>query len=489
MLKIVSHEACWSSPGTLNQCKNNALRKFTTASGNHSEATSAAAAPRVSIDTRAIRLQPHLYSQNCLARKYISLVNHPYRIVEAHQEWLKHEGASSEAKRILKATQIELQSASGHQRETLVERARQLKNRLSASDGAQKTLAEEIKSLAIELPNLTSPETPLSDELSVLELHPPPVLHYEETDRDHVRIGAAFELLDFGAAAASSGWGFYFLLNEAEKLEQALIQYARKTAQSSGFRLCSPPSLIYSDIGTACGFRPRDQNGEQQVYTIQQRLGDTEKRKPSLSLAGTAEIPFAAMKANHIMDYANLPCRVVGSSRCYRAEAGARGRETRGLYRVHEFSKVEMFAWTLPNHENQVFDEMVAIQRQIISSLDLPFRRLEMPAGDLGASAYRKQDIEVFFPSRKDLNGGWGEVTSTSICTDYQTRRLNTRTKLPPNSDQKLTFPSTINGTAMAVPRVIAAIIENGWDNEIGVRIPKVLWPWMDGQKVIHRRA
>ena len=177
-------------------------------------------------------------------------------------------------------------------------------------------------------------------------------------------------------------------------------------------------------------------NGEQQVYALQHNPGDAEKQKPGRSLAGTAEIPFAAGMANRVMEHAYLPCRVVGSSRCYRAEAGARGQETRGLYRVHEFTKVEMFAWILPTHEEKVFDEMIAVQKEIIESLGLPYRRLEMPACDLGASAYRKQDIEVFFPSRQALNGGWGEVTSTSICTDYQTRRLNTRVKMPPGSDK-----------------------------------------------------
>ncbi|KAL9627468.1 MAG: hypothetical protein Q9164_007599 [Protoblastenia rupestris] len=246
--------------------------------------------------------------------------------------------------------------------------------------------------------------------------------------------------------------------------------------------------MIYSGIGIACGFRPRDQNGEQQVYSIQQSERDIEKGKPSHSLAGTAEIPFAGMYANKIMDHKSMPVRVVGSSRCYRAEAGARGRETRGLYRVHEFTKVEMFAWTLPGEETAVFEDMVAVQKKIIQSLDLPFRHLEMPTHDLGAAAYRKQDIEVFFPSRKDLNGGWGEVTSTSICTDYQTRRLNTRVKMPLGAETKLAFPSTVNGTAMAVPRVLAAILENGWDGEEVVRIPEVLWPWMDGQKIIGKR-
>ena len=462
-------------------------RKFTTCPSACREAASATA-PRVSIDIKAIRSNPDLHSRNCLDRRYASLSNYPHRISEAHQEWLEQEKALVQARRALKDTQTQLPSTDGNQREKLLERARQLTGSLSAGNAVQESLKEEIESLAVELPNLTSSQTPLDSGPNVLELRGPPISYHEDTERDHVSIGLSLQLLDFGAAAASSGWGFYFLLNEAEKLEQALVQFARKVAHSHGFRPSSPPSLIYSDIGTACGFRPRDQSGEQQVYAIQQNSEDTERHKPSHSLAGTAEIPFAAMKANQIVDHTSLPYRIVGSSRCFRAEAGARGRETRGLYRVHEFTKVEMFAWTLPNDGSQVFDEMVAIQKHIISSLGLPFRRLEMPAEDLGASAYRKQDIEVFFPSRRDLNGGWGEVTSTSMCTDYQTRRLNTKVKMPHGSEQKLAFPDTVNGTAMAVPRVLAAILENGWDGTKGVRIPEVLWPWMDGQEIIPRK-
>ena len=443
--------------------------------------------PRVSIDIKAIRSDPDLYSRNCLDRRYTGLSKNPYAIAEAHKQWLEQEKTSLKARQALKATETQLSSMDGHQKVNLLERARQLKTLLSASVTAQKSRKEEIELLAVELPNLTSSETPLTSEPTILEIHEPPSSCREETERDHVSIGVRLGLLDFNAAASSSGWGFYFLLNEAEKLEQALVQYARTVAHSHGFQPCSPPSLIYSDIGAACGFRPRDQSGEQQVYAIQQTSGDLKRHKPSHSLAGTAEIPFAAIRANQIMDHTDLPYRIVGSSRCYRAEAGARGRDTRGLYRVHEFTKVEMFAWTLPNHGTQIFDEMVAIQRHIISSLGLPFRRLEMPANDLGASAYRKQDIEVFFPSRKDLDGGWGEVTSTSMCTDYQSRRLNTKVKMPQDSEQKVGFPDTVNGTAMAIPRILAAILENGWDAEKGVRIPPVLWPWMDGQEIINK--
>ena len=449
---------------------------------------SSSSAPRLSVDTKSIRSKADIHSQNCLERNYKDLAGYAHRIADAHQSWLKLERDASDSQKHLKTTEKLLSGRDDSQKGNLLESARNYKQILSAGRKAQADLQDEIYQLSGLLPNLTSDQSPRGHEPQVLELHEPPSTHHHEPLRDHVRIGSALGILDFGAAATTSGWGFYFLLDEAERLEHALVQYARSVAQQNGFRTASPPSMIYSGIGIACGFRPRDQNGEQQVYSIQQNERDVEKGKPSHSLAGTAEIPFAGMYANKIMDHKSMPVRIVGSSRCYRAEAGARGRETRGLYRVHEFTKVEMFAWTLPGEETAVFEDMVAIQKKIIQSLGLPFRHLEMPTHDLGAAAYRKQDIEVFFPSRKDLNGGWGEVTSTSICTDYQTRRLNTRVKMPLGAETKLAFPSTVNGTAMAVPRVLAAILENGWDGEEVVRIPEVLWPWMDGQKIIGKR-
>jgi seryl-tRNA synthetase len=244
--------------------------------------------------------------------------------------------------------------------------------------------------------------------------------------------------------------------------------------------------MVYGHIAAACGFRPRDQNNEQQIYAIAQAQDDVERGRPQLCLAGTSEIPLAGMKADTTVSAEDLPMKRVAVSRCYRAEAGARGADTKGLYRVHEFTKVELFAWTDPDSDatSEVFDEILDIQSEILSSLGLYCRVLEMPSSDLGASATRKCDIEAFFPSRQQKNGGWGEVTSASICTDYQTRRLSTRVRL----DGKMTFPWTVNGTALAVPRVLAAILEQGWDEvERSVTIPVCLRPWMDGKQKIMR--
>ncbi len=487
-------------------------------------------APKPLIAIKHIRNNPDLYSRHCVARNYKDQISSPYRIVELSEQCKKlTEGARSLRERnnrlqaiLTKARPVregdDASPASTDGKEDVLEEARTVKRDLVEIEKKENELNSEIQRLALQLPNLTSPETPLGEEPKVvgyintelwdnaIQLDSVPTrkdyksqrLH-EEVGKSHVDIGNELQLLDFTAAGTSSGWGWYFLINEAALLEQALVQYALSVAMKRGWMVVSPPSVVYSHISEACGFQPRDQNGEQQVYTIKQR--GTERYKPELCLAGTAEIALAGMKVKQVLEEHSLPLKVVGASRCYRAEAGARGIDTKGLYRVHEFTKVEMFAWTMPDQRNKptpgatfshseaVFDEIISIQTEILEALGLHCRILEMPSMDLGASATRKQDIEAFFPSRRWKNEGWGEVTSASICTDYQSRRLATRVQ-PSKPGSKLDWPHTVNGTALAVPRVLAAILENGWsEEEKSVLIPEVLRPFMGGMEYIRKKA
>ena len=471
-------------------------------------------APKPEYNIKHIRNHYELYSQNCDARNYKAQSDNPSKIVGLFEEWARSKSDTRDLRVRNNVIQKELshtgtpgevktasQHITGQGRTKLLQEARGLKDKLTASTIKEQQLLGQIDALAAELPNLTSEETPLGSDPNVIGYineHPDDLTIETHPARSHVDIGADLDLLDFAGAATASGWGWYYLRNEGALLEQALIQYALKVAREHGFTIVTPPSMVYSHIVSACGFRPRDQSGEQQVYNIEQAKKDRGSDRPAWSLAGTAEIPFAGMKAKQVLDAADLPIKVVGPSRCYRAEAGARGVDTKGLYRVHEFTKIEMFAWTLPGAEEEVFESLLSIQKTILEELGLHCRILEMPSHDLGASATRKQDIEAFFPSRqrrqqnnvhsKKDNEGWGEVTSASICTDYQTRRLDTRVKNVPGSKRPLEFPSTVNGTAVAVPRVLAAILENGWDKEGFVRIPEVLWPWMHGMKIIEKR-
>ncbi|KAI4924356.1 uncharacterized protein J4E92_007437 [Alternaria infectoria] len=463
--------------------------------------TRPAFAPKPTIDIKHIRQNPGLYEQNCIDRNYAAHSKSSWRIIELHEQWLALQQSSrnlrernNRIRATLARTASRAKDADGKPvalREGLISDAKALKAELSSIEAQESEIQEEIEGLAQDLPNLSSTCTPVGTEADVLG-------YINESSKSqnrksHVDIGQELGILDFSGSAQTSGWGWYFLVGDGAMLEQALVQYALSVARRKGWKAVAPPSLVYSHIASACGFQPRDQNGEQQIYAIEQ--SEKDKAKPQLALAGTAEIPLAGMKANQTLEEAGLPLKAVGVSRCYRAEAGARGADTKGLYRVHEFTKVEMFAWTTPDNMGEdhfttptapssesIFDEMLSIQKEILEALGLHCRILEMPTTDLGASATRKIDIEAFFPSR-EKDEGWGEVTSSSMCTDYQSRRLQTRMRV---KGGKLEFPYTLNGTALAVPRVLAAILENHWNEQDGtVTIPEVLRPFMGEQEKI----
>ncbi|KAF2099739.1 seryl-tRNA synthetase [Rhizodiscina lignyota] len=471
-------------------------------------------APKPQPDIRHIRQNPGLYEQNCVDRNYAAQARNSWRIIELFDVWQK---CQSSARQLRERNNVVKKSVAKPQegdaaRQALIEEARRLKAELGEIEQKEEELQDNIQVLALELPNLSSVHTPTGLT--------PEVLSYinvrtnssgpSRSQLSHTDIGARLNLLDFSAAATTSGWGWYYLLNGAALLEQALVQYALHTCMQRGWRIVSPPSMVYAHMASACGFQPRDQHGETQIYAIEQSEKDKQKSeegqsRPQYVMAGTAEIPLAGLKANTVLAEEELPLKVVGVSRSYRAEAGARGVDTKGLYRVHEFTKVEMFAWTLPDtqdadgqgnfatgtqqnsHSERLFQEMVELQKSILQPLGLHCRVLSMPSTDLGASATRKIDIEAFFPSRIEKDDGYGEVTSASICTDYQSRRLNTRMKSKAQGG-KLEYVHTLNGTAMAIPRVLAAILENGWDEEKQeVRVPEVLRKWMGGMDAIRK--
>lgn len=460
-------------------------------------------APKQFPDLKRIRQNVDIYSKNCIDRNYGGHADFPAEIARLGKESQLVAADIPELSKKIKELEREIatanasqkSSASSSQRSAIAtEEAATLRDALGELESRKASYDATAHELALALPNLTNSETPLKGGPQLISYigHEPGQVAPPQSHTSHVDIGTSLSILDFNSATLSTGWGFYFLINEGALLEQALVQYALSTLLRQGWTAVAPPSVVYSYIADACGFQPRDQNDEQQIWQIQQAEKDA--LKPKRSLAATAEIPLAAMYAGKDIPEERLPLKLVGSSRCYRAEAGARGVDTKGLYRVHEFTKVEMFAWTNSMDDSQdtersmpVFNEMLRIQREILSSLGLPCRILEMPSSELGASAVRKVDIEVLFPSRMSRDEGWGEVTSLSICTDYQSRRLGTR--ILQKSGKRGKFPHTVNGTAMAVPRVLAAILEYGWrEEEQCVIIPEGLRPYMGGQEKIQRK-
>ncbi|GMK55750.1 hypothetical protein CspeluHIS016_0208060 [Cutaneotrichosporon spelunceum] len=352
--------------------------------------------------------------------------------------------------------------------------ARAAKERVQALERAARAADEAAFALASSLPNFTHPASPRGPEENALEIDrfgPPP--SGADTARDHVEIARAFGWLDGAASALATGSSWPYLRGPFAQLEHALVGYALSRAIAAGFETVATPDVVLADVAARCGFQPRDgDGGPRQTYFLEREGGEA-----ALCLAGTAEIPLAAMFANRVVE----PARVVGVGRAFRAEAGARGADTRGLYRVHQFTKVELFAVARPQDSEGVMEDMRALQKDIALGLGLSVRVLDMPSEELGASAARKYDMEAWMPGR----GKWGEITSTSNCTDYQSRRLLIRYR----DEEGMRFPHTLNGTAAAVPRLIVALVENGArfrdGKVVGVDLPRALRPFWVGPEAL----
>jgi seryl-tRNA synthetase len=278
---------------------------------------------------------------------------------------------------------------------------------------------------------------------------------------DHLALGAKLGLWDFDAGARVAGQKFYFLRGEAVLLDLALQRFALEVAMRAGFTPYATPDVARRQIVDGLAFAPR--GDETQIYS----LTGTE-----LDLIGTAEITLGGLHYDQILEEAELPRRLAGVSHCFRTEAGAAGKESKGLYRVHQFTKVELFALTRPEDSEAMHAELLGIEEQIFQALEVPYRVIEVAAGDLGAPAYRKFDLEAWMPGRGE-RGDWGEVTSTSNCTDYQARRLRIRFRRADAKRPELVH--TLNGTAVAVSRALIAIVENHQRADGSVEIPAAL--------------
>jgi seryl-tRNA synthetase len=359
-------------------------------------------------------------------------------------------------------------------RAELVEQGKLLKHQIGGNEGWLKEAEAELKRKLGRLPNLTHPDAPIAPtEDGSVELRKVGTPRaFEFKPKDHVEIGKALDLIDFEAGGKVSGHGFYFLKNDAVLLELGLQQFAMRKLAAAGFTPIVTPDLARVSILEGIGFNPR--GAETQVYSV----ADSD-----LCLIGTAEITLGGMHADEIIDAERLPLKYVGLSHCFRTEAGAAGRASRGLYRVHQFTKVEMFAFTEGTLEasGALHLELLRLEEEIFNELGIPYRVLDICSGDLGGPAYRKFDLEAWMPGR-GVGGEYGEVTSTSDCTDYQARRLNIRYKPPGQKGTK--FVHTLNGTAIALSRALIAILENYQRADGLVDVPEVLRPYL-GKEVI----
>ncbi|OAD78763.1 hypothetical protein PHYBLDRAFT_154454 [Phycomyces blakesleeanus NRRL 1555(-)] len=381
------------------------------------------------------------------------------------------------------------------ERQIYIDQAKHLKEQLRVAEEKASAIEAEMVTQALMIPNDTHPDVPIGPEENAKILK---IVGEKRTESypllDHLTLMERLDLVDFQQAALVTGSKFFYLKNSGVWLEFALIQYAMDKAASRGFTPIITPDVVRTSIAYGCGFQPRKKESSQ-IYDIS-TTSTVNTTTPKLCLAGTAEIPLAGMYAKKMINEDELPKRMVGFGRAFRAEAGHGSAEERGLYRVHQFSKVELFAVAAPGQSDGILQEFRELQEELFTELGLCFRVLDMPTEELGASAYRKYDIEAWMPGRE----AWGEICSTSNCTDYQTRRLDIRylssqfkenvgpkdVRVPWHIKEKwVNYCHTLNGTAMAVPRVIIALVETYQQEDGTIKVPEVLRKWIPGQPSI----
>ncbi len=346
--------------------------------------------------------------------------------------------------------------AAPDERPTVMAGLKDLAAQIDEVEARLRSVEAELADAQARVPNLPHPAVPDGGEEDAVELRrtsDPPAFDFPV--RDHVELGELLGAIDTVRAAKVSGARFGYLTGPGAMLELALVRFAMDRLTGAGFTPVIPPVLVRREAMYGTGFLPTD---EQQIFRT---AGD------DLYLVGTSEVPLVSYHADEILDLGTLPRRYAGFSSCFRREAGSYGKDTRGIFRVHQFDKVEMVSFVVPEASEEEHGFLLAREEEILSALELPFRVVDIAAGDLGASAARKYDCEAWIPSQ----GTWRELTSTSNCTDYQARRIGCRVR-EADGNRPL---HTLNGTAVAVGRTIIALLENHQQADGSVRVPAAL--------------
>lgn len=360
-------------------------------------------------------------------------------------------------------------------RQKFIDEGKALKDEISAKEAKLNEVEEALENAGRQIPNMAHPETPIgkldTENLEVKKVGTPRKFDFKA--KSHVELMEALDLIDFERATKVSGPKFYYLKNEAVFLEQALIMYALNILRKHGFTTFITPDVAKEEILKGIGFNPR--GNESNVYAIEEE---------GTCLVATAEITLGGYHSGEILDKSKLPLMYCGLSHCFRREAGAAGQFSKGLYRVHQFDKVEMFVYSTPEQSDELHAKLREIEEEIFTGLGIPFHVVDTCTGDLGAPAYRKWDLEAWMPGRADEahpEGDYGEVTSTSNCTDFQARRLNVKYR---DDDGKNKYVHMLNGTAIAVGRAMLSIIENYQNEDGSITIPEALVPFCGFDKI-----
>jgi seryl-tRNA synthetase len=412
------------------------------------------------LNLRAIREDPDPV-RAALARRERGLADDLDHLIELDGErrkvTLEVEDLRAEQNRGSKA----VGSASGDEREHLITSLRQVSGRLAELEPRLADLDEEVLRLAGRLPNPpheSVPEGESEEDNEVLRMVGEPTTFAFEP-KDHVDLGQRLGIIDLERGARVSGSRFTYLLDGAVWIQWALVRYCMDLLGSKGFVPVVPPVLVREEAMYGTGFLPA---AEAQIYVT---------RDDDLYLAGTSEVPLAALHQDEILDPESLPRRYAGYSTCFRREAGTYGKDIRGIFRLHQFDKVEMFSFTAPEMSWDEHEFLLSCQEKILGGLSLPYRLVLVCSGQMGNAAAKQYDIEVWLPGQ----GRYRELTSCSNCTDYQARRLECRVRFEGGNQTA----HTLNGTACAVGRTLIALLENFQQEDGSVPLPESLHPYL----------
>ncbi len=358
-------------------------------------------------------------------------------------------------------------AAKGDEKTALLENAKALADKVKAADTKRSAIEEEAKQLLLQLSNLLDTEAPIGGEEDFVTIEhigtPRDFTKDGFEPKDHVELGKLLGAIDTERGAKVAGSRSYYLTGVGALLEFALVNYAIQSALKNGFTPVIPPVLVNPAAMEGTGFLGQ---AAENVYRIE---------KDDVYLVGTSEVPLAAMHMDEILPADKLPIRYAGYSSCFRREAGTYGKDTRGIIRVHQFDKVEMFTFCKPEDAKAEHARLLQWEKDFLTAMEIPFRVIDVASGDLGSSATRKFDIEAWVPTQ----GAYREVTSTSNCTEFQARRLNIRYK----DSEGTKAIATLNGTLVAIPRMIVAILENHQNADGTVNVPAALQPFLGMKK------
>ncbi len=409
------------------------------------------------IDISVLRTDPSALERS-LARRGVDIDVAELVALDGEVRRIRHESESVRAEQ-RKAGELIARLEGDEKALAIAEQAR-VKERFEDLSSRADDLQAQFDRLWVTVPNLVDPTAAegFTDADNVEISRQGEIRPFGFEPKDHAQLGSDLDIIDTDRGAKVSGSRFGYLKGKAVLLEFALVRFAMEKLVAAGFTPMTPPVLVREQALFGTGFFPGERD---QVYEIPE---------DDLFLVGTSEVPMAAYHADEILDFEQLPIRYAGFSSCFRREAGTYGKDTAGIFRVHQFDKVEMFAFVLPESSQQEHDRLLAIEEEIVSAYEIPYRVVNVAAGDLGASAAKKYDIEAWFPTQD----AYREVTSCSNTTDFQSRRLKIRYR----ADKGNELVHTLNGTAVAVGRSILAILENHQQADGSVVIPDALRPY-----------